>query len=112
VPVVERRALKQARFAFKKKQFVFNAGCCKDVKSKSKFKLTASRRLENMIWLEDVRSTFVDDRALHSTIRFLEGRRYRRRSRLSCHVDENETCGERSPSNPIKRKIASLKREG
>ena len=43
VPVVERRALKQARFAFKKKQFVVNAGCCKDVKSKSKFKLTASR---------------------------------------------------------------------
>jgi hypothetical protein len=43
VPAVERRALKQARFAFKKRQFVFNAGCCKDVKSKSKFKLTASR---------------------------------------------------------------------
>jgi hypothetical protein len=43
VPVVERRALKQARFAFKKKQFVFNADCCKDVKSKSKVKLTASR---------------------------------------------------------------------
>jgi hypothetical protein len=39
----ERRALKQARFAFKKKQFVFNAGCCKDVKSKSKSKLTALR---------------------------------------------------------------------
>lgn len=32
---MERRALKQARFAFKKKQFVFNVGCCKDVKSKS-----------------------------------------------------------------------------
>jgi hypothetical protein len=29
VPVVERRALKQARFAFKKKQFVFNAVAAK-----------------------------------------------------------------------------------
>jgi hypothetical protein len=40
---VERRALKQAWFAFKKKQFVFNTGCCNDVKGKSKFELTASR---------------------------------------------------------------------
>ena len=39
---MERRAMKQARFVFKK-QFVFNAGRCKDVKSKSMVELTASR---------------------------------------------------------------------
>ena len=53
---MERRALKQARFAFKKKQFVFNAGCCKGVKSRSKFELTASRSSKHDR-LEDVCST-------------------------------------------------------
>ena len=48
---MERRALKQARFAFKKKQFVFNVGCCKDVKSKSKVQANRVAELEIMIGL-------------------------------------------------------------
>ena len=60
-----------------------------------------------MIGLRTFRSTYVDDRALHSTMRFLEGRRYRA---VSCQVDENNVW-RAIAVKPNKTQITRLERE-
>ena len=98
VPVAERRALKQAREKIRVQEEAVRLKRRLLQRREEQVKVQANRIAEPRKHdrLEDVCSTYVDERALHaaSTVRFLEGRRYRD---VSFHVDENDVAS--TPSN-------------
>jgi hypothetical protein len=106
VPVAERRAFKQAWEKIRVQEEAVRLKRRLLQRREEQVKVQANRiaELENIIGLRTC-STYVDERALHaaSTVRFLEGRRYRY---VSFHVDENDVAS--TPSNRTKPRSRAL----
>jgi hypothetical protein len=107
VPVAERRALKQAREKIRVQEETVRLKRRLLQRREEQVKVQANRiaELENMIGLRTSAVPMWMNEPLHaaSTVRFLEGRRYRY---VSFHVDENDVAS--TPSNRTKPRSRAL----